>query len=408
MTPVTTRRDCPYCGDSLVLGALPIVATNYDVVERGDTTSETRRVRRSRPKSGAPVSGHIGELPIVAEPPLPKAADNFWPWLLRQTLRNELPGLATVASPQDLPARVCTSCETPLPEDLDDRDAFVVAVVGTVGAGKSHFLASMLDEAARRQRLSGVGCREFVLDEKSSGRYENEYFDPVFRGREQLRHTMRDPEVVRKPLVCRVWFENAAPALLFFHDIAGESLTDRTKRATDASFLRRADAVILLIDPVCLDRPDGGRTWEDDGIGDLARTSQADLLNAVAHEMAPRTGVSVPIVVTVSKSDLLRPFAPPEGWEFLREPDTGSIDPWDESLRKVDTEVQEFLAAWRAEDILAATRLLDPAQVTFRAVAPFGGRPDPGSGRLPVLAPLRCLDPLITVLYRLRGLVGPG
>jgi len=402
MTTISARRICPFCRTELVLGALPIVATNVRVDSTASGTEHNPEQMHS-PISGATIKGYVGIWPIIADPPLPSRSDEFWRWLSRQVTQAELPGVAAAADVTDLPARVCLHCETPLPEDIDERNTFTIAVVGTTGAGKSHYLASMLQQAANRQQLRGVGCREFVLDERTSHSYTQKYLVPVFRERVQLDHTLRDPEVARKPMVCRVTFDGAQPALLFFHDIAGEVLVSREARAVDTPFLRQADAVIFLVDPVHLDRPDG-HTWSSNGIHDSGYANQADLLNALLREMRSANR-SVPVAITLSKSDLLETFLPVRHpREFRCEPDLSSREAWDESLGRVDIETREMLRRCGAFDVLSAADALDPELASFHAVAALGCRPDPETGQVPMLRPTRCLDPLVTVLHRMSGL----
>ena len=290
MARLRDKRDCPFCGQEVVLGECPIVATNTaypdsapavmrkadyvqkrrvwtdddDVVDDDhaddDNAGDKRfKSQKPRPASGAEILTDdagapwwIGEYPVVAYAPalpdrgrLARGADLLKP----------LPPLRDSAAPEDLPARACTSCGNPLPPDLDDRSLFIIALVGTSGAGKSSYLASTLEAAYRKQELASIGCNEFAPDEDTESRFHRDYYTTIFRKRNVLEMTKHEQneDVRLKPLVFRVQFDGGPPSVLLFHDIAGEHLSDRAGRNRVAPFLRRADAVIFLVDPYQID-----------------------------------------------------------------------------------------------------------------------------------------------------------
>ncbi|WP_129669367.1 TRAFAC clade GTPase domain-containing protein [Phytoactinopolyspora endophytica] len=277
--------------------------------------------------------------------------------------------------------------------------------MGTVGAGKSCYLTVTLQQAWREQRLARFGFEQFSLDEQSVETYRLQYYRRLFRKKEVLPPTQVDEDVTRKPMVCRVQYEGAEPALLFFHDIAGEMLMDMSKRRRFGGFIRRADAIIFLVDPVCLDRPDG-RPWTERGVlgADHLDHPQGPLFRACIEELEP--GRRTPIAVTLSKSDLVADALPEIGRFLVEPPDRHDADDWNQDLADLEQTVVRALQGLAEWDLLNAQRLVDPGLVSFHAVAPLGT--NPSNGEVSGLSPQRCIDPLATVLFRIPALTEPA
>ncbi|NEE02770.1 TRAFAC clade GTPase domain-containing protein [Phytoactinopolyspora halotolerans] len=401
--PMNTTRTCPYCGRDVVLGKLPIVATNFGDRLTGEPLD--------RPASGAEPLRWVGEWPVVAEAPLPASqTSNRGPiGRARESLRGAmpLPRPTELAAFEDSPARLCThdTCLTPLPAEIDTGRIFIVPVVGTVAAGKSSYLTVVLQQAWREQRLARFGFEQFTLDEQSVETYRQEYHRRLFRRKEILPGTQFDEDVAKKPLVCRIQYEGSDPALLFLHDIGGEMLMDKSMRRRFGGFMRRADAIIFLIDPVCLDRPDG-RSWAERGVlhADDLDYPQGPLFRACVEELEP--GRRTPIAVTLSKSDLVADALPEIG-RFLKEPsDRQDADEWNQDLSDLEQTVIRALQGLSEWDLLNAQRMLDPELISFHAVAALGSNPQ--NGEVIDLAPQRCIDPLATVLFRIPALTEPA
>jgi hypothetical protein len=396
---MNTRRTCPYCGREVVLGNLPIVAMNF-----GDELSEDMR---PLPASGKEPLGWVGIRPVVADAPLTPRYGSVG--RTRRALRASLPlpSVTELAEPEDDPARVCTHerCHMPLPVEIDSGRIFIIPVVGTVSSGKSSYLTILIQQAWREQRLAVLGFDDFSLDESSVQTYRLEYQRTLIRDRRQLDPTQPDHEVGTKPLICRVRYRDLEPALLFFHDISGEMLMNRNQRLRYAGFVRRADGIIFLVDPVCLDRPDG-RSWAECGVQGAEELDhpQGPLFRSVVDGLDPEH--RVPIAITLSKSDLVADAVPSVG-QFLEEPSLSERmhpDEWNQDLSDIEHTVIRALQNLSELDLLNAQRQLDPALVSFHAVAALGSNPNDGHVDL---RPKRCIDPLAAILFRIPRLTEP-
>jgi hypothetical protein len=416
-----TRRRCPYCGESVRLSECPIVATNYEGVEfRAATELELAEVElpsgqaplRLLPQTFWPV---VAEAPAVREErdaasggqsPFEQAFGSF----KRGGPEKELPPVAEEegVAREDLPARACTGCWFPLPTTIDSRPAVVVAVVGVNRVGKTHLLASSLTRAYRSDGLQSIGCTEFVPDEETGHRFMEDYFNPLFRRGEVLSATAAEDDEVRfKPLVFNVRLDGIEPFSLLIHDVAGEVLGDRRKRALGATYLRAARGAVLVVDPRDIDNLRSGLpNWmlEDNELG----WDQGALLSACLRSdglLDHRT--PIPVAVTVTKADLL-PTASGESPPFMAPaPPVEDREEFITRVRSSSREVEDFLDRHGAHHLLGPIReyrrSLDgqSTAVTFHAVSALGKAPDSEERLTAKVDPLNCLDPLATVLAQL-------
>ncbi|MET7483852.1 hypothetical protein [Streptomyces sp. NPDC005538] len=436
-------RTCPYCWQKIKLGNCEIVATHYtepapDAAPDWGPGAERPTPPTVRPYSGARFLGLAGGYPVIVAPQLkpernaPKEEPEpgigpllasygrrLVPRFVWQHLPRPLQPLNARASSQDIPARSCYKCGHPLPPALDNRRLITVAVAGTTSAGKTHYLASMLLLAAREQGLEQVGCKEFALDEDSERRFQEDYFSHVFQLRGQMEPTNPAGHQERpRALTCNITFEGGDPVALLFHDVAGETLTDQRQRATDADFVGQADALIFLVDPVQLDRADWRK--RERSHDEAAQTqSQVGLLNACVEDLARHHGskpwhrrTASPVALTLSKSDLLAELLPGSVFGFSQqapahksEDPVGNAERWRADIEATQKYVIKVLQDLHAPDLLAAANAFPKDRLSFHAVAAIGSTPV--DGRIEVLDPLRCLDPLFTLLHRIPGVV-PG
>ena len=419
MALIRKRVICPYCDRAILLGDCPIVATNHS-----DDAGQFAAQFDADPRAGGDDGKTFapgGRYPILWQPrprvlPPPPPPKNLFGRIvdaLAGAGEDEEPDEDEVVRPVselgfrwgDLPARACMNCGTPLPDELIDRAVLKIGIVGTTGAGKSHFLAALIKEAAHNQALRKWGISEFDLVETSSETYRNQY-EPFWHDGRVLDATNPSdaPEVLFRPLIARVTYLRGTKVLLYFYDIDGETLINRGRRARHASYLRRPHGLIFLIDPMMIDsirKHLPTDTLDEPNYQRFIR--QGDLVNACIADLEPDRARKVPIAITLSKSDLVA-AAVNRGHSFTFSHPSAASDPIEAvaaEMASINREVREVLGAAGEHDLLAlANRLKPDATVTFHAVAPIGHAPtqDAGVQRAPRPEPLRCLDPLLALL----------
>jgi hypothetical protein len=276
---------------------------------------------------------------------------------------------------------------------MDTRQAHILAVVGLNGAGKTHYLAAALTQATRQRGLAPLGFTDFSADQETAAVFHQDYYTRLFRDNEIFDATSA---VVRSydPMCFRVSREGYNPLLVMTHDVSGEVLADFRTRAGVTPFLRRASAVIFLVDPLEFDFV---RTRLPAGSLPPARSiHQADLLNACLDELEYEFGKDqVPVAVTISKADFLpRLFG--QEFTFNRESNHSDAQHWLDDLRASHEEVRDLLL--RLGEVELVSTAEQRSRVTFHAVSALGKEP---SRTTIEPAPVRCLDPLAMVLMRL-------
>jgi hypothetical protein len=450
----STKRQCPYCAARFRLAECKIVATVFDGAEFLDGMEEPVDVQL--PSGTRPSEWLHKRWPVVAPAPEPTTVEHepAKTSLLKEAFSTPsrlggatpddqahrrrsflaeafsattnpaaredmaLPALGdSRAAREELRARVCKECEYPLPQDIDERKAVVIAVVGVNGVGKSNLIAASLTEAYQRQGLKGLGCTEFVPDDASSQNFLDNYYRPLFRHGTVLDLSQDTDEVRFKPLVFNVTLNGLDPFSLVVHDIAGEALADPRRRARAATFLRAARGIIFVVDPRDIDEVRDGLPSQILEVGELGFDQGALLATCLKPNGVVEEDRMVPVALTVAKADLL-PLACGRDLPFLLpgEPSSEDLGSFTERVRASSREVADFLEQRNAHNLLAPARSYqdrckhaaatakDPLSVgtlTYHAISALGSQPD-GDGELTAkVLPLNCVDPLGVVLAQI-------
>jgi double-GTPase-like protein len=426
MATFGTRRRCPYCGETIELGACPIVATNFEGAELvgagGPVAGSIVLHSRAKParrleRTGWPVlleapQGEVKQQPGHRTPSrLEKmlGADPGNACGAGKGARKDLPPLFEVAAREDLPARACPNCEYPLPQSIDERPAVVIGVVGVNAVGKTHLMAASLGQAYRQGALSAIGVTEFVPDELTASRFLDEYYRPLFQEGQLLAGTYVKKEARFAPLVFNVTMRGFGFSLVL-HDIAGESLASVHQRSAQAQFLHGAKGIIFVVDPRDIDGlRDEFPSWmlEDDALG----WDQGALLSACLRSDGPLdSGSPVPVAVTVAKADLL-PEVTGEELSFLEPaPKAEGEDAFAARVKAASRGVAEFLERHEAYTILGPAREYERRlaeastgsrmALTYHAVSALGSAPDRSEQLSTKVRPINCTDPLAAILMQ--------
>jgi hypothetical protein len=294
----------------------------------------------------------------------------------------------------DIPRRLCGSCQTPLPLEMDEYDAYVLAVVGLNRAGKSFFIGAAFNAASRNDALRPFGVETFEALDDTPTRLHQEYFQGLFRNNYTLDATPPSDHLEKPPLTFLVRMSDSKPFVLVTHDVSGERLMDRRDRATTAGFVARANAVIFLADPLDMFQVVLRIPQEAELVG-VRNLDQPALLEATLRELRPLNGMQPPLALTISKSDLLAQ-ATGKSYEFdSHRPGKN----WRREIGDAGEEVRAVLAEMNEHKLLRLAEQHSPS--SFHAISVLGSpeRRIQAGGRP---QPVRVLDPLATVLEQLR------
>lgn len=429
-----TMRRCPYCGEDIRLADCPIVATNLDLAAAFVVDVGSHNRMPQLPSGTLPIRMLPSDFPVVLESPNsrtdnePTGGSSYIRDVLAaasssgngRSSDKTLPSVtADGARPEDLPARACCECGHPLPAEIDDRQAVVIAVVGVNRVGKTHLLAASLAEGYFQNGLEPIDCVEFVPSDGSSARFRNDYYKPLFRDRQLLDRTQMRSDVSFNPLTFNVTLEGREPFSLILHDIAGESLGDVGQRAATARYLRAARGILFVADPREIEslRKTMPLSVIDDPDNDVGFDQGALLAACLLQHGDAGDGRIVPLAVAIAKGDLLEEngqseiLMPP-----TPSPDSEGSEEWLARIRSSSEAVRNALKEWKAFDLLAPaeahearcdaarSQTDDPGRVgavTFHVVSALGEAPDE-DGELKHVAPRNCLDPLAAIIAQIH------
>lgn len=397
------QRRCPYCASQINLATAQIVSRRQAPIGTGAAGGQ-RDV-------GAVASDDFSDAPVSAtEPGLsPGGYKVLRPRAALVDAQQRLVPLLEIFDQRELPARVCPVCHYTLPIDLDTRQMHTIAVVGSTGVGKTHYLAEALHEAVQGDLLSQWGFHRFRPDEATSERIVAEYrstvrSNQVFRPN-QLEY---DSDVMYRPLVFRTerpttkmmgFKREDVPWSILVHDMPGEMIQVADNRHTLAPFLRHVDGIILLIDP-----------WGFPRIGDVMRQRhpeldpgdmsyrQAALINGLADDLGDRAR-TVPVAVTLTKSDLISDLIP--GKYAFTQPYPQTQGEHAAQLGDIGDDVFKLLRGELYDGHLSESIGAFGNQ-QLCAVAAIGTQPGI-NGAITAHRPSRCIDPLASVLSRISG-----
>lgn len=147
----------------------------------------------------------------------------------------------------------CPTCHRDLPPGWRQADVFTMAVAGARGAGKSVYIAVLIDAllryAERRARTVvpfTTGTRDIYLDR---------YYRPLFHENRVLEGTPTldsGGAYQRDPLIWRVVDARRGDFFVVIRDAAGEDLERATGGVPFLSYMDRADLLVFLFDSLRL------------------------------------------------------------------------------------------------------------------------------------------------------------
>jgi hypothetical protein len=286
----------------------------------------------------------------------------------------------------------CPSAQHLIPEELLANDSVLIGLVGMSGASKSHFLASGIT-ALTSVNLSRFGVFA-IISPSSVGQFADVYSGPLIDAHERIEFTQRTVEGEdRRPIVVR--FTNIARQKtwnLVFFDASGEDLK---KRATMARFHRHlaiADGVLVFLPPAAVP----GlriRLGQQQALQDIHGTTAM-----ITEFLRMRDRRNTTASVILAKADQL--LALPDFPRGLLAPvDYESID-LGELITQLDHETTVVAHFLENNGAQAVTSSIAAAIDTFCLAAASATGCDEVDGSYPAFHAMRCLEPILYLLYQ--------
>jgi hypothetical protein len=315
----------------------------------------------------------------------------------------------------------CPHCTFALPRDYESSLNLYIAVMGNLSAGKTHYIAALLDQMERSEMTRDTVTRlvQFLPQSPDTGALLQEYRQGLqtftaFRPTQGRVEGKEGQVVVYNPLVFRMRIQHqgieyaSRPVNLLFYDIAGEDIADPRKLEHFSWPILRAHAVIYLADPMSMKHVREKLAPEKQPQGRylslVEKSSAHEIFDQAAQSIqgyrkqSSESKLAVPVAFMLAKADLLDNLIPGSPG-FLRPTQYDGLVNWQE-LEGNSAEIEHWLQSV-GEGRLVRSHLLCLNSCYF-AVSATGCSPD-ASGKFPHLQPRRCLDPLLWILWCFAG-----
>src|SRR5436305_1379080 len=305
--------------------------------------------------------------------------------------------------------RLCPACHMELPHTTGKYRNLIFALIGAKEAGKSHYLAVLIEQI-RKSVGPATGMLLEPLDDATIRRYRNDFYDPIFRRGTVIRGTVSAlaDRKVQIPLVYTLTFTGKdlfgrrcikGLVTLVFFDTAGEDLDDQDTMNTVNKYIYRSDGIILLLDPLQLDRV---RDRLDGSVPLPSRNSEtADIVTRTTRliqqgrDLAPDAMIPTPIAVAFSKFDAVEPLVDPQMQLNADSNHQGGYDLAD--FNAINSEMQALLAEWDGSVIQQQVERRY-RRYGFFGLTALGCNPH-GDQKVPRVLPRRVEDPFLWLLH---------
>ncbi len=305
--------------------------------------------------------------------------------------------------------RLCPVCHMELPHTTGKFRHLIFALIGAKEAGKSHYLAVLIEQI-RKTVGPSTGMLLEPLDDYTIRRYRNDFYDPIYRRGTVIRGTVSGlaDRKVQMPLVYTLTFTGKdllgrrcikGLVTLVFFDTAGEDLDDQDTMSTVNKYIYRSDGIILLLDPLQLERV---RDRLDGSVPLPSRnTETADIITRTTRliqqgrSLQADAMIPTPIAVAFSKFDAVEPLIDPQMQLNAESNHQGGYDLAD--FNAINAEMQALLAEWDGSVVQQQVERRYQ-RFGFFGLTSLGCNPH-GDQKVPRVLPRRVEDPFLWLLH---------
>jgi hypothetical protein len=162
--------------------------------------------------------------------------------------------------------KVCPTCNAELPYTIGEYKDLIFAVIGAKEAGKSHYIAVLIDKIMN-EIGAAFNCSLQAINDATITRYRNDFYYPVFRSKEVIRvtHSAKTDASVSQPLIYTLAFRETSifggllksnrisnVVTIAFFDTAGEDLNEEDTMKSVNKYIYNSSGIIFLLDPLQL------------------------------------------------------------------------------------------------------------------------------------------------------------
>lgn len=310
--------------------------------------------------------------------------------------------------------RLCPHCHMELPHTVGKFPHYIFAVVGAKEAGKSHYLAVLIDQI-RKELGPALDMLLEPLNDYTVRRYREDFHQPLFQKHRTISATnsaLADRRV-QLPLVYTLTFSGKdllrrtrirSVVTLVFFDTAGEDLNDEDTIATVNKYIYHAQGIILLLDPLQLSEVRARLEGRVPLPG--VNTETADIVTRMTRlvlagrKLPANALIPAPLAVAFSKFDAVEPLVDAQLQLNAAADHRAGFDVAD--FDAVSAEMQALLARWDGQVLVQQVRT-HYRRYGFFGLSALGCNPH-GDQQVPRVTPRRVEDPFLWLLHE-HGLI---
>lgn len=308
--------------------------------------------------------------------------------------------------------RICPNCHSELPFTIGDFKDLTFAIIGAKEAGKSHYIAVLINRIQNHISMTFDANMQPINDETIT-RYRQDFYNPIFVKKEIIQGTdsARANFNVRLPLIYTLSFMGksmfglggkkiSSVTNLVFFDTAGEDLNEEEIMRTENKYIYNSQGIIILVDPLQIPEVRnllGGKGIEMPNVNTETRDIITRVANLIrrATSKKPTQLIDTPIIVAFSKIDALQEILDPTSPLNYEGRHDGYFNK--EDFDSVSNEIESRLAAWSGHEFIQNLRL-NFSNYAFCGLSALGSNPH-GQSKIPKLRPLRVEDPFLWLLH---------
>jgi GTPase SAR1 family protein len=307
---------------------------------------------------------------------------------------------------QRLTRKLCPNSHE-LPYTAGDQSSLVIGVIGGKYAGKSTYIASLIE------RLQGRVCGDFQaallpVSDEGQKRYEEEFYKPQFVNKREVPVTVGSPPPLIYELTMdgRLFGEKSNRSVtLALYDTAGENLKNPDEVRRTVQYLKVASGVMFLIDPLQVPSvrqkvPSSLRLPNQDQAA-LPQNIISNVMTELqaANVVGDEGRLEIPVAVVLTKCDVLRDAGLIETNRLWCD-DTRHVAYFDEEIH-ADTAgmLGEYIQLWTEGAYNIVRQKF--SRFAFFGASATGCASDKETGRYRFVSPWRVEDPLLWLLAEL-------
>jgi len=309
--------------------------------------------------------------------------------------------------------RICPTCHSELPFTLGDFKNFHFGIIGAKEAGKSNYIAVLIDRIKNSVGKNFNTSLQAVNDETTK-RYRTDFYNYVFRDRKAVpatktaitNHSVRIPMVYTLSFIGKGIFGKRKiknVVTIGFFDTAGEDLDSEDTIATENKYIFNSEGLILLMDPLQLPEVRG-----DDKV--LSTVNNLPNQNTEVEDIITRTAnlirlakvikqnelIEIPVAIVFSKIDALKPIIDPSSPLNYSSQHDGYFN--QDDFESVQMEIEGYLTDWQGDHLVQQLKS-NFKTYAFFGISALGSNPDQ-TQKIPKLRPYRVDDPFLWLLWK--------